>query len=39
LGKSYPQKKVVVIYVMENESIVVITAKVYFGKWEVAHED
>ncbi|HBI24079.1 MAG: hypothetical protein A2Y48_07005 [Nitrospirae bacterium RIFCSPLOW2_12_42_9] len=39
LGKYYPQKKVVVIYVMENEDIVVITAKVYYGKWEVKSED
>lgn len=34
MGKSYPQKKVVVIYVIENEDYVVITTKVYFGKWE-----
>ncbi len=34
MGKSYPQKKVVVIYVIESEDYVVITTKVYFGKWE-----
>ena len=39
LGKFYPQKKVVVIYVMENDGIVVVTAKVYYGTWEVKHED
>jgi len=33
LGKTYPQKKVRVIYVEENEEIIVITVKVYYGKW------
>ncbi len=33
LGKVYPQKKVRVIYVEENEEIIVITVKVYYGKW------
>lgn len=33
LGKSYPQKKVRVIFVEENGEIVVITVKVYYGKW------
>jgi hypothetical protein len=33
LGKFYPQKKVRVIYVEENGEIVVITVKVYYGKW------
>jgi hypothetical protein len=33
LGKSYPQKKVRVIFVEENSEIVVITVKVYYGKW------
>ncbi len=33
LGKSYSQKKVRVIYVMENGDIVVITVKVYYGRW------
>lgn len=33
LGKVYPQKKVVVIYVEENDEIIVITAKVFYGQW------
>jgi len=33
LGKSYPQKKVRAIYVEENGEIVVITVKVFYGKW------
>lgn len=33
LGKTYPQKKVRVIYVEENGEIIVITVKVYYGKW------
>jgi hypothetical protein len=34
LGKVYPQKKVVVIYyIAENDEIVVITVKVFYGQW------
>jgi hypothetical protein len=33
LGKVYPEKKVVVIYVEENNEIIVITAKVFYGQW------
>jgi len=33
LGKHYPQKKVRVIYVEENDEMVVITVKVYYGVW------
>jgi acyl CoA:acetate/3-ketoacid CoA transferase beta subunit len=34
LGKVYPQKKVVVIYyIEENDEIVVITVKVFYGQW------
>ena len=33
LGKVYHQKKIVVIYVEENDEIVVITVKVFYGKW------
>lgn len=33
LGKIYPQKKVVVIYVEEDEEIAVITVKVLYGEW------
>jgi len=33
LGKVYPQKKVVVIYVEENGEIVIITVKVFYGRW------
>jgi hypothetical protein len=33
LGKFYPQKKVLAIYVEEYGEIVVITVKVYYGEW------
>ena len=33
LGKSYPQKKVEVVFVEEGEDVVVITVKVYYGDW------
>jgi hypothetical protein len=33
LGKPYPQKKVKVIYIEEEDEVVVITVKVYYGKW------
>lgn len=33
LGKVYPEKKVVVIYVEENNKIIVITVKVFYGQW------
>jgi len=33
LGKTYSQKKVRAIYVEENGEIIVITVKVYYGKW------
>lgn len=33
LGQFYPQKKVVVIFVEEDSELVVITVKVYYGKW------
>jgi len=33
LGKHYAQKKVKVVYVEEEEQTVVITVKVYYGKW------
>jgi len=33
LGKLYPQKKVVAIYVEEYGEIIVITVKVYYGEW------
>jgi hypothetical protein len=33
LGRIYPQKKVVVIYIEEDDEIVVITVKVFYGKW------
>jgi hypothetical protein len=32
-GKFYHQKKVEVIYVEENEEIIVITLKVCYGEW------
>lgn len=33
LGNFYSQKKVKVIFVEEEGNIVVITVKVYYGKW------
>jgi hypothetical protein len=33
LGKRYPQKKVRAIYVEEDDEIVVITVKVFYGEW------
>jgi hypothetical protein len=33
LGKEYPQKKVQVIYIEENEGLVVITVKAFYGEW------
>ena len=33
LRKTYPQKKVQVIYVEEENQIIVITVKVFYGKW------
>ncbi len=33
LGMVYPEKKVVAIYVEEGNEIVVITVKVFYGKW------
>lgn len=32
-NKIYPEKKVRVIYVKEEEKLIVITVYVYFGKW------
>jgi len=34
LGNFYPHKKVVVIYKDENGDVIVITVKVFYGKWE-----
>ncbi len=33
LGKHYPQKKVKVVYTEENDDTVVITIKVFYGRW------
>lgn len=33
LGELYPQKKVKVVYTKEDDQIIVITVKVYYGKW------
>ncbi len=33
LGKTYPQKKVKIIYIEEDNEVVIITIKVYYGKW------
>jgi hypothetical protein len=33
LGKVYQQKKVVVIYIKENDETIVITVKVFYGQW------
>lgn len=33
LGKTYPQKKVKVIFIEEENEIIVITVKVLYGRW------
>lgn len=33
MGKMYPQKNVKVVYVEENDQIIVITVKVSYGEW------
>lgn len=33
LGKHYPEKKVKVVYAEEDDQTIVITVKVYYGKW------
>lgn len=35
LGKYYEQKRIEVIYVVENDIIVTVTVYVFFGKWEL----
>jgi len=32
-GKSYPEKKVKVIYIREDDFLTIITVYVYYGKW------
>jgi hypothetical protein len=34
LGKYYEQKRIEVIYTIENETAVTITVYVFYGKWE-----
>jgi len=34
LGKHYEQKRVEVIYVLEEEVVVTVTVYVFYGKWE-----
>lgn len=34
LGKYYEEKRVEVIYTIENEVIITVTVYVYYGKWE-----
>ena len=31
--KIYPQRKIEVIYIQENDTIITVTLFVYFGKW------
>lgn len=38
-GKFYEQKRVEVIYTVEEETIVTITAYVFYGKWEDQNAD
>jgi hypothetical protein len=33
-GKFYEQKRVEVIYVIENETVITVTVYVFFGRWE-----
>ena len=35
LGKYYNQKRVEVIYTVENDVIITITVSVYYGTWEL----
>jgi len=34
LGKYYKQKRVEVIYTIENDSIITVTVYVFYGEWE-----
>ncbi len=34
LGKTYPEKRVEVVYVMEEDVAVTVTAYVFFGEWK-----
>ena len=34
LGKTYPQKRVEVVYVMEQDVAVTVTVYVFFGEWK-----
>ena len=34
LGKAYPQKRVEVVYVMEQDIAVTVTVYVFFGEWK-----
>jgi hypothetical protein len=34
LGKKYEQKRVEVIYVIENQKMITVTVYVFYGKWE-----
>jgi hypothetical protein len=38
-GEHYDQKRVEVIYTIEQDTIVTVTVYVFFGKWEVGHAD
>jgi len=33
LGRDYPQKKIQVIYIEEEDWIIIITVKVFYGHW------
>ena len=34
LGKHYEQKRIEVIYILEEEVVVTVTVYVFYGKWE-----
>lgn len=36
--KYYEQKRIEVIYIMENDVAVTVTVYVFYGKWETQHE-
>jgi hypothetical protein len=38
-GKRYPQKRVEVIYTMEEDVAVTVTVYVFYGQWEVDDAD
>ncbi len=38
-GRFYEQKRVEVFYTVEEETIITVTAYVFYGRWEARHAD